>query len=199
MATSATVAREENPPPARTDHQLVRACLRGEEAAWSALIERYKNLIFSIPLKYNLSREDANDIFQAVCLDLLRELPRLREPRALPAWLMSTTQHKCFHHKRRAQRYVAQEDIAEFLPAVSGEPPADRVLQEAREEQMLRDALDALQPRCRELVRMLFFEQPARPYADIAQQLGFAIGSIGFMRRRCLARLGQILLSQGFE
>lgn len=62
------------------DERLVRECCKGNQAAWSALIEKYKNLIFSIPIKFGLPREDAADIFQAVCVDLLSSLPQLREP-----------------------------------------------------------------------------------------------------------------------
>ena len=40
---------------------------------------------------------------------------------------------------------------------------------------------------------MLFYEQPARPYADIARSLGLAEGSIGFIRGRCLGKLRKLL------
>src|SRR5271155_1959372 len=70
------------------DTRLVRECVRGSEEAWSALIDKYKNLIFSIPIKYGFSPDDATDVFQSVCLDLLTELPKLREPKALPKWIM---------------------------------------------------------------------------------------------------------------
>ena len=45
-----------------SDERLVRECRKGNQAAWSALIEKYKNLIFSIPIKFGLPREDAADI-----------------------------------------------------------------------------------------------------------------------------------------
>src|SRR5579872_5254462 len=82
------------------DDRLVRLCLNHDEDAWSVLIDRYKNLIFSIPIKYGFSREDAADIFQSVCLDFLRELPRLREVKALPKWLIQITAHTCQRRKR---------------------------------------------------------------------------------------------------
>src|SRR3989442_7578786 len=47
-------------------------------------------------------------IFQAVCLELLSELPRLREPEALPAWLIRVTYHKCFHWKRRSEEHTSE-------------------------------------------------------------------------------------------
>jgi hypothetical protein len=66
------------------DEKLVHACLKGNQAAWSGLIEKYKNLIFSIPIKFGLSNDEANDIFQSVCGELLAQLSKLREPKALP-------------------------------------------------------------------------------------------------------------------
>ncbi len=76
-------------------------CLAGDERAWSALLDRYKSLIYSIPLRYGAPPQDAADIFQAVCLDLFNELPRLRDAEALQGWLIRVTTHKCYHWKRR--------------------------------------------------------------------------------------------------
>jgi len=68
-----------------SDERLIGRCLKGDQEAWSALIDKYKNLIYSIPMKLGM-HQDAGDIFQSVCVDLLSELPRLREHRALPKW-----------------------------------------------------------------------------------------------------------------
>jgi RNA polymerase sigma factor (sigma-70 family) len=83
-----------------SDERLVRECCEGNQDAWAALIEKYKNLIFSIPIKFGVSREDAGDIFQTVCMELLAGLPQLREPKALPKWLMQTSYHQCLRWKK---------------------------------------------------------------------------------------------------
>jgi RNA polymerase sigma factor (sigma-70 family) len=181
-----------------SDERLVKECLNGNEEAWSALIDKYKNLIFSIPIKYDFSREDASDIFQSVCLQLLSELPRLRRPQALPKWLIQTTSHRCLHWKQREQRHVSAEDLDE-LPDQALSARADEVIREVQEEQILRDCLSALRPRCVQLIQMLFFDTPARPYAEIAKQLGLATGSIGFIRGRCLDQLKKQLLARGWK
>jgi RNA polymerase sigma factor (sigma-70 family) len=179
------------------DDRLVRECLRGNEDAWAALIDKYKNLIFSIPLKYGFSADDAGDIFQAVCLELLAELPNLRKPKALPKWIMQVTSHKCFHGKRQQQRtdQWVENHEAKADPVL---PRAEAILREAEEEQKLREAMAALPPRCRELVHMLFFEEHPREYRQIAQSLGIAVGSIGFIRQRCLEKLRRRLQELGF-
>ena len=183
-----------------SDGRLVRECLKGDEAAWVALLEKYKKLIYSIPVKYGLSADEATDIFQDTCLELLSELPRLREPRALPKWLMQVTSHKCLHFKRRHERTgavdVTTTDPIDVADTARG---SDQVMLEVEREQALRDAVSALSPRCQQLIQMLFFEAPARPYQEIARILNLACGSIGFIRGRCLERLRAQLEPNGFR
>ncbi len=196
MATLSEMKEEKRV--ASSDVRLVRDCIRGREEAWSELIHKYKNLIFSIPIKYGLSRDDAADVFQGVCLGLLSELPRLREPRALPKWLMQVTAHKCLHWRRQQLRLVSSDSEDAGIPEIEVPAAADRLLLEAEQEQVVREALTGLAPRCRRLVQMLFFEEPVRSYQDIAATLGVAVGSIGFIRQRCLDRLRRRLDEMGF-
>ena len=183
-----------------TDERLVAECRKGNQDAWSALIEKYKNLIFSVPIKFGLNREDAADIFQAVCLDLLSDLPQLREPRALPKWLMQMSFHKCLRWKK--QRLVLFDDPLEIeglSEATSEEELPEEMMYQVQREQMLRDAIASLAPRCHRMITMLFFESPARPYQQVAKELGIATGSIGFIRGRCLRVLRQRLQKVGFQ
>ncbi len=182
-----------------SDERLVAACRKGDQHAWAALVDKYKNLIFSIPIKLGLY-DDAADIFQAVCLDLLTGLPRLREPRALPKWLMQTCYHKCLQARRRAEKNIPLSEENGEVPVEDGSPstlPDDMLLQ-IEKEQMVRDAIAELSPRCERMVRMLFFETPPRPYEEVAKELGIATGSIGFIRGRCLVKLKQQLENMGF-
>ena len=179
------------------DTQLVKECLRGSEAAWSALIDKYKNLIFSIPIKYGFSTDDATDIFQAVCVELLSELPKLRKPKALPKWIIQVAAHKCLHHKRQLQRIEARDPGDETFEA-SVPARAEGILRQAEKEQSLRDAVSELPPRCQRLIHMLFFEEPPRPYQQLAAELGLSTGSVGFIRQRCLERLRKRLNETGF-
>jgi RNA polymerase sigma factor (sigma-70 family) len=184
----------------RSDPRLVRDCLRGDQDAWAALLDKYKKLIFSIPVRQGIPREDAADIFQRVCLLLLAELPHLRKAEALPLWLIRVTAHECGRWRRQEHPYAAREAAETALALAADErPAADDLLAQVREEHLLREAMGALPARCRRLVEMLFYETPARPYKDVAAALGLAAGSIGFIRGRCLTRLRRELERRGFR
>ncbi len=197
MSPVVTKARKK-PPAAWSDTRLVKACLSGDEEAWSLLIDRYKALIYSIPVKYGLSRQEAADVFQATCTELLVRLPELREPRALPKWLMQVAHHESYRWKRQSQRTVSR-DAETDLPEPTTPAIAESLFQQTQEEQMLREAMTVLTPQCRRLVELLFFETPSRPYTEVAAELGLAVGSIGFTRQKCLERLRVQLDELGFN
>jgi RNA polymerase sigma factor (sigma-70 family) len=181
----------------RQDGLLVQECLKGNAEAWSALIDKYKNLIFSIPIKYGLSRDEAAEVFQTVCVGVLEELPHLREPRALAAWLIQITSRKCFRRNEQRNRHIEtelQETLADELFKVPEE-----LFREIEREQILREALAALSPDCKRLVELLFFENPPMPYDELSKTLGMAKGSIGATRMRCLEKLRRWLEEKGFR
>jgi RNA polymerase sigma factor (sigma-70 family) len=181
------------------DEELVRDCLEGNEDAWSALIDKYRRLIFSIAIKYGLSRDDAAEIFQEVCLTLLGELPRLRDPRTLAAWLIRVTCNECSLWRKRQSRYVAVGIGRSSLESGEVAEIPGSLLEQVQREQAFHDSISELGPRCRQLIHMLFFTTPAVPYEEVAKLLGVAKGSIGFIRMQCLQRLRRHLTDKGFR
>ena len=180
-----------------TNKRLVEECLRGNEQAWNVLVDRYKNLIYSIPVRYGAAPQDAADIFQSVCFDLFNELPRLREPEALQGWLIRVATNKCYHWKRQ-QNTRGEDSNSDGIEIESGDELPTETLAEMEREQLVREAMDQLPPRCREMIELLFFEHPPLPYSEVASRLRLAKGSIGFIRGRCLKRLKRILEEKGF-
>jgi RNA polymerase sigma factor (sigma-70 family) len=185
-------------PPARSDARLVSECLAGKEEAWVELIEKYKALIYSIPIKYGLPHQEAADVFQSVCAELFARLPELRKPQALPKWLMQVAHHECYRWRRTQQRVVSR-DTEPDLPEPGVPPIAEEMIRRTEEEQTLREAISDLSPQCQRLVEALFLDSPARPYTEIAAELGLAVGSIGFTRQKCIERLRKSLEKAGLQ
>jgi RNA polymerase sigma factor (sigma-70 family) len=181
------------------DEWLVQGCLQGNPQAWEALIDKYKRLIYSIPIKYGASPEDAADVFQAVCIEVLNSLPQLKSAHSLRSWLITVTIRQSYRWKKKQANHIEldamEPDVAESIASIS-HPDTFAQLEQ---EQIVRDVVSQLSPRHRELVRLLFFEQPALPYAEVAQRLGLATGSIGFIRGRCLDKLRKALAEYGFN
>jgi len=181
------------------DPELLSSCLKGDSAAWEALIVRYQRLIYSIPIKMGLSPNDAADVFQSVCLKLLEGLPRLRNLQSISAWLTTTTKRECWRvAARRRREHIARpiewgDGPDELGYLASSAPLADDEQQVVEQQQILREAVNALPERCRSLITMLFYKEDQLSYAEIAGRLNMPLNSMGATRARCLARLKKLL------
>jgi DNA-directed RNA polymerase specialized sigma24 family protein len=89
-------------------------------------------------------------------------------------------------HKPQTGWYVLDaEDIAGEQAVM-----AEEELLKAERHAALREALTYLPPSCQQLIAMLIQDPPV-PYVQISAELGIPVGSIGPIRRRCLAKLRQ--------
>lgn len=179
----------------KKDEVLVEECLLGNDNAWSALIDKYSNLVYSIPIKRGFRQDDAADIFQTVFLTLLRELSTLRQPRALAAWLIQLTAHTCTKWKNRERRYV--DEVLNEQTKAASELPFE-IVQQIERQQILRTAVGEMSAECRQLIELLFFTNPPVRYEAAAAALGLARGSMGATRMRCLEKLRRSLEEKGF-
>jgi RNA polymerase sigma factor (sigma-70 family) len=132
---------------------------------------------------------DAEDVGQNVWLQLVDQLDKIREPAALPGWLVTVTRRECLRvlgatRGPRAARCVTGAEII----ADEQSETAEQLLLAAERHAALREALVALPPSGQRLIGLLL-EDPPVPYAEISAQLGIPIGSIGPTRRRCLEKL----------
>ncbi len=180
-----------------SDSELIKACLEGDGDAWEQLVQRYKRLVYSIPYKWGLKTEDAMEIFQAVWLDCFQELHLLRDVDRLQAWLVRIAVRKCY---RMTQKHSGKGESVEIEVADSlSKDPSPDLLRQLDHEQLIRNGIGQLSPRCQQVIQALFFEEPFPTYAVLAQRIGLSVNSIGFTRDRCLERLGVLLKDLGYE
>jgi RNA polymerase sigma factor (sigma-70 family) len=169
--------------------ELVEAATDGDREAWNRLVERYMPLVLGVARRHRLSPDDAADVSQAVWLRLVEHLDKIREPRALPGWIVTTTTHEALRLIKARQRTVPVDPG----PGSALDESADSVTLDAgllRDErhQALREGLLEMRPQHRDLLLLLLADPPLS-YDEISQRLGIPKGSIGPTRARCLEAL----------
>lgn len=181
----------------RSDAELLVACRRGEESAWSALVTRYQRLIYAVPRRAGLDQDLCAEIFQEVFATLVEKLDDIEQPERLQAWLVTTARRKTWRllkGQNRSQSYDDEEsDAEEWNKPRDGAPLPDEVLIELEQQHEVRTAVSALDERCRNLLTLLFYETEPLPYSEIAARTGMAEGGIGPTRARCLQKLLRLL------
>jgi RNA polymerase sigma factor (sigma-70 family) len=171
---------------------LVRRAGDGDQRAWQRLVDQYARLIWSMTRDFKLMESDAADVAQVTWLRLLEHINQLEQPARVGSWLAATARHECLRSLAARKRLVLVPDHSDLDEvAVHGSELDERLLANER-AQDVRKALSRLPLRWQRLLELLMADPPAS-YAEISDQLGLPVGSIGPTRGRCLARLRVLL------
>ena len=168
--------------------QIIRDAIAGHEGAWRELYRCYNPLIVSVARQYRLSADAVEDVSQNVWGRLVTHLGGIREPLALPGWIVTTTRNEALRvHRSDGRSTPIDPQTDPRLERVDRADPSENLL---RSEQVreLEAMVAELKVGQRRLVR-LFLADPQPSYAQISAQLGIPVGSIGPTRARCLAQL----------
>lgn len=168
---------------------LVTRAAKGDKHGWDALVERFIPLIWFICRRHRLGAADAEDVGQNVWLRLVDQLGKIRDPAALPGWLVTVTRRECLQvvgatQKSRTAGYMTDAQII----ADEQSRTAEQELLAAEYHAALREAFAALPPSGQQLIALLLQDPPVS-YAEISIRLGIPVGSIGPTRRRCVDKL----------
>jgi DNA-directed RNA polymerase specialized sigma24 family protein len=140
---------------------LVARASTGDQQAWDALVDRFLPLVTSVISRFRLSQADAEDVNQTVWLRLVEHLDDLREPGALPGWLVTTTRNEALRLVRKVDRQRPTDPLSWHGQDAAAETSIDDLL----------------------------LSDPPLSYAEIGGRLGRPVGSIGPTRARVLAEL----------
>ncbi len=182
---------------AKTDAELISACRRGDEAAWNELVDRYQRLIFTVPRRAGLSEEQSADILQEVFLTLFEKLDEIEQPEKIRSWVVTTAKFKTWGAVRSEKGFYIPKTEGEMeaemanLPDTS--PLADAVLIELEEQHLIRTVVMEMEERCRKIISMIYLQDSAATYAEVAREIGVGETSISPLRARCLKKLAKIL------
>jgi RNA polymerase sigma factor (sigma-70 family) len=168
----------------------LEAARRGDSKAWDDLVERYLPLVLSVARRCRLSEEDTADVSQTLWLRLVEHLDAIREPQALPGWIVTTTRNEALRVIKARTRSIPVDPLTgSMLDQHDGDAPeVHEAVLLAERHQALRDALAQMRPRQREFLLVLL-EDPPLSYEQISSRLNIPKGSIGPTRARCLEEL----------
>lgn len=157
------------------------------------MLDRYERLVFSVPRRYGLSREDAADITQITFTILFQSMSTLPEDSNLGGWLVTVARRHTWRLLHRNRRDEASEygRSSESLLLLADGGTEDVERWEMAE--WLAYGFSGVGKPCRDLLSALYLAPEQPSYAEVAASLGMAVGSVGPTRIRCLKRLRQVL------
>lgn len=153
----------------RTDSELVRSCLMGNNDAFAELITRYKRLIYSVAYKFTKENEEADDMAQEAFIKIYRSLSKYNDKYKFSTWCVKVATNVCLDHVRRRKLNCVSLEEVENFSATDTDSPEEYYLRKEK-YQVLQDAIDSLPEIYREPIVM--YHQKGMSYKEIAEDLG---------------------------
>ncbi len=171
---------------------LARYAQNGSESAFTELVQRQINLVYSTALRE--AHGDAflaEDITQAVFINLAQKAAKLKSHPALAGWLYTSVRQTAANLRRASERRHRREDAAmsELIPAASGEPGWEQV------RPVIDDAMHELNDVDRAAVVLRFFQD--RSLKEVGQALGVNENAARMRVDRALEKLRSLLAKRG--
>jgi RNA polymerase sigma-70 factor (ECF subfamily) len=161
-----------------TDAVLVQRARDGEYAAFEALFERHRTLVYRFAYQMTGKRDDAEDMVQEAFVRAYQHLARYRDEAKFTTWLLRIVTNLCTDQARMSNRRNAleQQEAAgalDWMTLGSHDDPVEN-LEGDRRKLALRKALAALPLHHRTMIVLRDLEE--RDYPDIAAIVGCTVG-----------------------
>jgi RNA polymerase sigma factor (sigma-70 family) len=168
-----------------THGELLNLARSGDQRAWSEIVDRFGQMVWSVARSFRLDEAAAKDVSQTVWLRLVENIERIDDPERLPGWLATTCRREALRVQGLRDRLIPTE-FEYDIPAE--QPSLESMLIEDEEAREVVIAFETLSDDCQQLLRLLATDPPLS-YEEISEIIDRPIGSLGPTRSRCIERL----------
>jgi RNA polymerase sigma-70 factor, ECF subfamily len=181
--------------PTPSDVELVQRAAGGDRAAFAAIYERHRTVVYRFARLMSGSDATAEDVTQEVFVTLIHTMVSYEPQRAgLLTYLYGVARNVTRNRLRRDRRFVALDTVSlKAVAAAASSPAADDphdAASRAQERTLLRRAVLSLPSRYREVI--ILSDVQGLAYAESARILHVPVGTV----RSRLSRGRQMLAAR---
>lgn len=150
-----------------TDESLIDLTCQGHTEAFSLLVTRHENFIYTMVRGMLLSSEQAEDVTQEVFLRAYRAIRRFEKKSSFKTWIYRIAYNTSLSHLKRIRLDFQAEPVREIEPVGSASQPAKAAV---------RKLVEQLKPELKAVIMMHYYDD--LKYEEIAEVLGCPIGTV---------------------
>jgi len=173
----------------QNDNEIISRVLSGDQQAYAGLVNRYKNYVFTLALRFTKNREDAEEVSQDIFIKAYRSLADFRGASKFSTWLYTIVNTTCitFLRKKKLETHsLDNEKVFEVADSQDSGMRANLIEQKSRSV-MVTKAIAMLSPDDAEIITL--FYKSEQTLEEIAQILGIEPNTAKVRLHRARGRL----------
>jgi RNA polymerase sigma-70 factor (ECF subfamily) len=177
------------------DSDLITRAAGGDPAAFQALVERHRSMVYRVAYQFAGNHHDAEDIAQEVFIKIYRSLDGFRQDAQLTSWIYRIVMNACIDHRRRQSPAMSSafgDDADQTLRNMPEETPGPEERAYAGELGVVLEGAIAKLPPGQRLVFVMRHHQGLK-LGEIAEALGLAEGTVKRQLHAAVHRLRDAL------
>ncbi len=177
------------------DLEIILEVLNGRTERFRDLVIRYQSMVAGIAWRSGCQREDVEDVVSEVLLKVYRNLHQFRPDHAFSTWLYKLTANHIVDRSRRMKKERARAELPEQIEDKA--PGADAALETDERHALVREALDDVDVRYREVMHLVYVE--GLKVDETARVLGLPEGTVKTRLMRGREAIRKILVRRNPE
>jgi RNA polymerase sigma-70 factor, ECF subfamily len=177
------------------DSDLIDRAAGGDAAAFQALVERHRSMVYRVAYQFAGNHHDAEDIAQEVFIKVYRSLDKFRQDAQLTSWLYRIVMNACIDYRRRhvpANAAPFGEEAEQRLLNTPEETPGPEARAYAGELGVVLEGEINRLPQGQRIVFIMRHHQGLK-LGEIADALGLAEGTVKRQLHAAVHRLRRAL------
>jgi len=179
-----------------TDDQIIISnILEGNTNAFAQLVDRYKDLVFTLSLRMLRNREEAEEVSQDTFIKVFKSLNKFKGKSKFSTWIYRVAYNTCLDRLKKIKREYHVVAIDEFTEhQVKTLDNALEKMEQDEHKQKIQDCLDLLPGEDSFLLTLFYFEEQS--LEEIAKVIGITANNVKVKLYRSRKKLSTILKEQ---
>jgi RNA polymerase sigma factor (sigma-70 family) len=175
------------------DNTIIQLVLQGRQTAYTLLVDRYQQYVFTLVMRYVNNRELAEELAQDVFVKAYRYLADFKGNSKFSTWLYTIVHTTCLSHLRKKSEtmiLLEEDKIIGLSDNNFSEKPGD-LLQQKNDKLMLDAAIRLLPGPDAELLTLYY--QAEQSVEEIGEIMGLTMSNVKVRLYRARGKLKEIL------
>lgn len=177
---------------AASDQDVIKEILQGNKSAYSVLVDRYKDMVFTLSLRMMKNKENAEEVAQDAFVKMFKSLVHFKGNSKFSTWLYKITYNTCLDKIKGNKNKIQTETINEVIEnKLCKDNDALNALEEKEKKNFVQSCLALLPPEDSFILTLFYLEEQS--IEETANILGIKPNNVKIKLYRSRKKLAALL------